>query len=306
MDQRALRIVEKCVSERTPVAGLETEIKKQQGGKFIFRAKWDPALGVSYAEVADFDPRGALCAPLKMAEGRKISNTWLDQPCEVLNGQDMATVFLYLKDDRGSDYKEIMRDQPGALTRIVGVEIPEGICPSPYCRSAIDEKWRTEFPAQYPPGIAIILEPVDPSKQWVENSPYNDFPLHRSQERSEPAPLDLSADYVLYEFDKPTVVSGVEIIQHRNGIAQLEGFVGSSSHESEMTSLGVASISGCRGASPDPGCFNNGDISQFRFTRVNSGRFFMFKIRRLTYDRGYAVLRAYPLDTTGRRIKLKE
>jgi hypothetical protein len=147
-------------------------------------------------------------------------------------------------------------------------------------------------------GIGTIIGPAMGS---------NYFALHDHQYISPYVP-DPTRAVVKYTFDSPTIVKGLEIIQHVNGVTQVEGFSGNSF--GSLASLG--SVFGPQGDAKavwisDPPMweypFYNGQSYTFDFGNTTiAGSKFEFIVRKTSADGGYAIFNAYPLDVNGNCI----
>jgi len=150
-------------------------------------------------------------------------------------------------------------------------------------------------------GIGIIVNPTYPL-------PGENFALHQDQQvfstpyiaawRPDPA-----TSTVTFTFDTPTVVSGVELVQHVFGVTQITGRLGNSL--GSLQSLG--SVFG-----PSGDVFGGGSVfvvptdgvSQiFSFGNTSqAGTVFTFEVNKTVYYEAYGLFRAYPLDAQGNRI----
>jgi hypothetical protein len=104
---------------------------------------------------------------------------------------------------------------------------------------------------------------------------------------------------VTYQFDEPVVVDKIEVIQHTNGITQIEGFVGDALES--LTSIGA--VFGPSGDITGSFVFLEGQSYVFDFNSTQAGRFFQLVIRKTSLSDGYGSYRAYPLDSDGNRIR---
>jgi hypothetical protein len=139
-------------------------------------------------------------------------------------------------------------------------------------------------------GIGHIVGP--------EATGYGQFSLHDHVYISPNIP-DPTRAVVTYTFDASTIVKGVELIQHTNGITQIEGFYGNS--PSSLTSLG--SVFGPAGDVTGSGSFAEFSSSKFDFgNTTNAGTVFQFVVRKTSLENGWANYNAYPLDVSGNRI----
>jgi hypothetical protein len=99
---------------------------------------------------------------------------------------------------------------------------------------------------------------------------------------------------ITYRFNRGVTVAEVLLIQHRNGISKIEGFVGSD--EDHLQSIGTASSS--LGDS-SPSTFNfflDGYHDLFKFQNPREGKVFRLLITKTSLNNGYALYRAYPRD----------
>jgi len=185
---------------------------------------------------------------------------------------------------------------------VIEVSIPVG-SQNPLCRPSYDNVWTVSVPP-FPfsaAGIGIIVKPVFES--YNDN---NDFALHQN-DTIQPSPLysapnvpDPAWAVVTYKFDRPQIVSGVEVIQHQNGVTMLEGLVGNSTNS--MASIG--SVFGPSGdVTSGPVVPNEGDSQVFNFGNTSvAGTIFQFIVRKTIATNGFAIHRAFPLDANGARI----
>lgn len=122
-------------------------------------------------------------------------------------------------------------------------------------------------------------------------SPYYTFSLHDHHYVAPYVP-DPTRAVVTYHFDVPTVVKGLEIVQHINGIGQIEGFYGN--NPASLSSLGTVS---------GPGISGDGQVQIFDFANTTlAGTYFQFIVRQTPSDYGYASYNDYPLDVNGNQI----
>ncbi len=125
-----------------------------------------------------------------------------------------------------------------AATQLAGASIIEISIPigsqSPLSRPANDQVWDVQAQGgvlDVNLGVGIIVNPVFviPPPGYVGT---NYFPLH--QDSFSPAPYvsayvpDPENSSVVFQFDQATIVSGIEIVQHVNGVTQLNGKIGTS------------------------------------------------------------------------------
>jgi hypothetical protein len=152
--------------------------------------------------------------------------------------------------------------------------------------------WDDHAPANGPlniiSGIGYL---VNPTQQGLIR-----FSLHDHHYIGDYVP-DPARAVVTYEFDRPVVVDQVEIVQHSNGITQIEGFVGNSL--TALTSIGA--VFGPSGDVMGSNVLPNGQPQVFEFNNTQAGRFFKFIIRKTSASNGYGSYRAMPRNAQGTR-----
>lgn len=141
-------------------------------------------------------------------------------------------------------------------------------------------------------GIGLIINPV-----YVAANDQADFALHQNGNLFGPSVYggfvpNPNTSSVYYTFDHATIVSGVEIIQHYNGVTGIGGNIGNSF--GAMSSLG--SVLGSSS-------MTDGTSSIFNFGNSSiSGTHFKLTIDRTLLSYAFALHRAYLLDENGSRI----
>ena len=140
-------------------------------------------------------------------------------------------------------------------------------------------------------GVAILLNPTAP----IPESGPAEFGLHQNdsaQPYSAPFVPNAVGSTVTYFFDIPTTVTGVEIIQHINGVARISGALGDTI--GSLTSLGEAT---------GPGIPLDFSDHFFSFgTSSAPGTIFQLRIEQSWHPSAVAVYRTYLLDENTARI----
>ena len=172
--------------------------------------------------------------------------------------------------------------------KIVGVSVPADSSDGPSW-SYDASVWRTEFPIRDVKqiGIGYIVEPEPFHRDW---SPA-DFVMHDHMYLANGVPDPRRAN-ITYNFDKPAKISEVLIIQHTNGIGQIEGFIGND--ETHLQSLGRANSTLGANLPLKENTFAEGYRDVFKFEKSGEGKVFRIVITRTPLPNGYAVYRAYP------------
>ena len=188
----------------------------------------------------------------------------------------------------------------GATPSIISTSIPVN-SQDPLCRPSYDNVWTVTvppFPFNTASGIGIIVAPT-----WTSVNDNSDFALHQNDD-IQPSPLFVAPNIpnpatvtVTYVFDQAIVISGVEIVQHLNGITKVEGFLGNSTN----TLVSLGSVFGPSYDITD-GTFvvpYDGTPQVFNFGNTNvSGTVFQVVIRKTSYPTAFATHRIYPLDAS--------
>jgi hypothetical protein len=151
------------------------------------------------------------------------------------------------------------------------------------------------FPFNTSSGIGYIINPAYPTDPTLAVP--TEFSRHDHVYSAAHIP-DPTRAVVTYQFNMPTAVDQLEIIQHRNGITMVEGFVGNS--------LGsLSSIGTIFGPSGDNTTFNGlteGSSAVFDFDNAVAGTYFQFIVRKTNASDGWATYRAFPRLSDGTRI----
>ena len=149
--------------------------------------------------------------------------------------------------------------------------------------------WSTEFPIKDVNriGIGYIVEPEPFHRMW---SPA-DFVMHDHMYLAGGVPDPRRAN-ITYRFSAPAKISEVLIIQHTNGIGQIEGFVGN--EERNMKSIGLANSTLGANLPLKENTFAEGFRDVFKFERSGEGKVFRIVITKTPLPNGYAVYRVYP------------
>ncbi len=126
----------------------------------------------------------------------------------------------------------------------------------------------------------------------------NAFTLHDHVYVSPYAP-DPARAVVTYVFDFPVTVSELEVVQHANGITQVEGFVGDSL--ASLSSIG--SVFGPDGDLSGYSYFAEGRDYVFDFNNTTAGTVVQFVVRKTNLDNGWANYRAIPRGENGARFE---
>jgi hypothetical protein len=171
---------------------------------------------------------------------------------------------------------------------IVEVSVPPDSSDGPSW-SSNQSVWTESFPISDVDkiGIGYIVEPEAFHRSWSEA----DFVMHDHMYISPGVPDPKRAN-ITYRFSKPAKIGEVLIVQHANGIGQIEGFVGND--ERNMKSIGRASSTLGANLPAKDGTFVDGYRDLFRFERTGEGKLFRIVITKTPLPNGYAFFRAYP------------
>ena len=155
--------------------------------------------------------------------------------------------------------------------------------------------YSTEFPIRDAEhiGIGYIVEPEPFHHNW---SPA-DFVMHDHMYVAPGVPDPRRAN-ITYRFDEPANISEVLIVQHTNGIGQIEGFVGDD--EKSLRSIGYANSTLGANLPLKENTFAEGYRDVFKFDRAGEGRVFRIVITKTPLPNGYAFYRAYPRNVDHR------
>ncbi|MBL9175005.1 MAG: thrombospondin type 3 repeat-containing protein, partial [Verrucomicrobiales bacterium] len=185
---------------------------------------------------------------------------------------------------------------PPSIPKIIGIEIPIGSC-SASCFPLIDDVWSTSgllYPFNNGRGIGWLVNPTLDRT----TTPPEGLVLHDGGSYSGGTP-DPNRAVITYYFDQQVTVSQVEIIQHANGISQIEGFVGESPES--LVSIGYAW--GSRQNQTGVNVYSEWETDIFHFdNNVTAGAMLRLIIKRTSFDSSYGTYRIFPRDAQGIRF----
>jgi len=105
---------------------------------------------------------------------------------------------------------------------------------------------------------------------------------------------------ITFTFDKAARIADVMLIQHTNGVAEIEGFIGND--ERSLRSMGRAHSSQGANLPNRDRFFSEGFPDTFKFERAAEGKVFQVHITRTTLSNGYAFYRLYPRNEAQQAI----
>ena len=182
---------------------------------------------------------------------------------------------------------------PARADSIVAVSIPENSMDGG-CRPWSDGVWSASappYPLDIATGIGYLINP-----SYHIGDPYYDLVLHDNGYVGSYVP-DPTQSIITYAFDEAVVVDQIEIIQHTNGITQIEGFVGNSL--ASMSSVG--SVFGPSGDVTGVGALPEGGSQVFDFDNSTAGMYFQVVVTKTPLEGAYAIYRMFPSDMEGSR-----
>ena len=168
-----------------------------------------------------------------------------------------------------------------------------------YARAFDTGIYSVTFPIKDPEhiGIGYIVEPEAFHRSWSEA----DFVMHDHMYILPGVPDPKRAN-ITYRFSKPAKIGEVLIVQHANGIGQIDGFVGND--ERNMKSIGHASSTLGANLPAKDGTFVDGYRDLFKFERTGEGKLFRIVITKTPLPNGYAFFRAYPRNNDHRAYEV--
>ena len=164
-----------------------------------------------------------------------------------------------------------------------------------------ENTWGVDFPIRDRShiGIGFTVEPEPFRRDWTPN----DFTMHDHHGKAgEP---DQTRSFITYEFDKPARVADVLIIQHVDGITEIEGFVGDDVNTLQSIGKSTSLI-----VSPLPlrqNAFVPGARDVFSFPQARQGKLFRIVITKTSSPApAYAMYRAYPRDSNHSVFRVRD
>lgn len=186
---------------------------------------------------------------------------------------------------------------------IVGISTPIG-SDDAQSRPRDDNVWSVSappFPFEVNSGIGFIINPNYSAAGSTLNPA--DFSRHEHIYSASNVP-DATRTVVTYEFDSSTAVDQLEIIQHRNGITQIEGFVG----DSLGLLVSIALIFGPNGDATGSNILTEYSSHVFDFNNTTARTFFQVVFQKTNEVNSWATYRAFPRledDTRSRPLRFR-
>ena len=144
------------------------------------------------------------------------------------------------------------------------------------------------FPFNVNVGIGFLINPT------ISGRGPSDFSLHDHGYLSANVP-DPTRAVVTYHFQAPTVVDQLALVEHANGITQIEGYVGDSL--GSLASIGTRF--GTFGDVVGPDALVEQSVNTFDFNNLVAGTYFRFVVTKTNLSSGWAAYRAFPSDSNG-------
>jgi hypothetical protein len=157
-----------------------------------------------------------------------------------------------------------------------------------------ENTWEEDFPISDKNhiGIGYVVEP----ERFVW-SPIP-FAMHDHHYTGNNVP-DATRANIIYEFTAAATVKDMIVIQHQNGVIEIEGFAGATPDPNgAWRSSGVAQ-SRLVGGATGPSIFTEFARDLFVFNSPSAGTFFKLTIRKTPLVNGWAMYRAYPRNADG-------
>lgn len=161
------------------------------------------------------------------------------------------------------------------------------------CLPRRQNTWQVDFPITSPAsiGIGYMVEPEPFSKSWS----HSEFAMHDHKYSSAGVP-DAARAELIYEFSNAVVVRDLLVVQHTNGITQIEGFVGASK-AGPWASIGIATSRRAGNASGS-GVFVEGARDVFELPAWGrAATHLRLVVRKTSLLDGWATYRIYPRNS---------
>jgi hypothetical protein len=177
--------------------------------------------------------------------------------------------------------------------KIVQIETPEDSSDSESWPKR-DKIWSIEFPAKNPSkiGIGHVVDSGCKGKgEWSSS----EFAMHNHRMLPNSQIPDPNFATITYTFDVPTTVSGLKVLQHRNGVTKIVGYV-AETPEGGWTQLGESAVSRVGDVRKDQAFPHDGFEDTFKFSNPKRGKLFRFLVQKTSEARGFAFFGACPLN----------
>lgn len=159
------------------------------------------------------------------------------------------------------------------------------------CHAVRDQIWDYSFGPILPGNVGIghLIEPLPYAPAWRQGT---DFVLHDHQYAGN-QPTQARATIEIEFSDASAKVSELLVVQHGNGITEIDVSVGA--NFGALTPLGT-SVSTVAGAKIGAGVFVDGQLDLFPIPRPTAGKVMKLYIRQTSLPSGFACYRIYPRD----------
>jgi hypothetical protein len=135
--------------------------------------------------------------------------------------------------------------------------------------------------------VGYIIEPDAVGRIYT----FKDFAMHDHHYAAAGVPDSARAN-ITFTFDKSAEISEVAMVQHTNGVTQIEGFVGDD--ETNLRSIGLANTLFGANLANRLLMFQDGYRDLFKFDKMGEGKVFRVVITKTSASNGFAIYRMFP------------
>lgn len=184
--------------------------------------------------------------------------------------------------------------------RLASVAVPENSQNGTGNRPLTERLWMARFPAGASRGIGWLVSSNLPSVVAGSSANASEFTLHVTGSYRAPNIPDPAKASLTFEFDRPAAVRELEIIEHSNGIAELEVRVSDAVTELEQAATSLGRHTGSLG----PGPFKEFATNHFQISGgLVPRKFLRVIVTRTPHASAFAAYRIFPRAWNGERVR---
>lgn len=184
--------------------------------------------------------------------------------------------------------------------RLASVSVPAHSQNGTANRALAEQLWTARFPAQSRRGIGWLVSTDLPARSAGVSANASEFALHVTGGYQAPHVPHPATAAVTFEFDRPASIREVEIIEHSNGIGEIEVRTADSLADLEEASTSLGIFIGSLGAGP----FREFETNRFQILGgLTPRKYLRLTVTRTPLAHAFAAYRIFPRAWNGERVR---
>ncbi len=184
--------------------------------------------------------------------------------------------------------------------RLASVSVPADSQNGAGNRALVEQLWTARFPVGSRRGIGWLVNSDLPVRVAGVSAEASEFALHVTGGYVAPHVPNPATATITFEFDRPAGIRAVEIVEHSNGISEIEVRTANSLADLEHHSTSLGVFTGSLGAGPFPEFATNrfpilGGLTPRRYLRIT--------VTRTALAQAFAAYRIFPYTWKGERVR---